>query len=331
MAALIDPISPGDPMPPGPEIVELRELAGRELNPVLLEETVEWQRDLDWDFSRSADLVRQFADMRAIMGNALIDRGEVAGYGYSVLEENKGLIGDLYVRPAWRNGANEIRLFRAILDGLIAMPGVGRIESQLMLIDPAVGKALQRERFVKLQERMLMRLDTSTPPRLPAGRALRQFHIEPWGDHHHEMAATVISLAYQDHIDSQINDQYRSVGGARRFIYNIVQFPGCGSFFRKGSFVAFDPETGWLSGISLVSFVSDDVGHITQICVTPRAKGRGLGYELLRESVNALRVHGARLVSLTVTSGNTEAIDLYRRCGFEEARRFLAYVWERPR
>src|ERR1035438_1252213 len=150
-----------DPMAAGPEIVELRELSGHELDPLLLEETVEWQRELDWDFARSADLVRQFADMRALMGCALIDRGEVAGYGYSVLEENKGLIGDLYVRPAWRNGANDVRLFRAILDGLIAAPSLRRIESQLMLVDPTVGKALQRERFVKVQERMLMKLDRS--------------------------------------------------------------------------------------------------------------------------------------------------------------------------
>jgi len=325
MAALIDPITPG------PELVDLRELAGRELDPLLLEETVEWQRDLDWDFARSADLVRQFADMRAIMGHALLDRGEVAGYGYSVLEDYKGLIGDLYVRPAWRSSTYEVQLFRAILDGLIAMPGVSRIESQLMLADSAVAKAIQRERFVKVQERLLMRLDMNAPPPLRAGKALRGFHIEPWGDHHHEMAATVISLAYRDHVDSLINDQYRTVAGARRFIYNIVQYPGCGSFFRKGSFVAFDPDTGWLCGISLVSFISDDVGHVTQLCVIPHVKGRGLGYELLRESINALRSHGARRVSLTVTSGNNEAIELYKRCGFQEMRRFFAYIWERQR
>src|SRR5580658_10650024 len=103
-----------------PEIVDLRDLVGRELDPLLLEETVEWQQELDWDFARSADLVRQFADMRALLGYALIDRGEVVGYGYSVLEEQRGLIGDLYLRPPWRNGSNDVRLFRAILDGLIA-------------------------------------------------------------------------------------------------------------------------------------------------------------------------------------------------------------------
>jgi ribosomal protein S18 acetylase RimI-like enzyme len=317
-----------DPMAAGPEIIELRDLVGHELDPLLLEETVEWQRELDWDFGRSADLVHQFADMRALMGYALLDRGEVAGYSYSVLEEQKGLIGDLYVRPPWRNGNNEVRLFRAVLDGLIATPNVGRVESQLMLVDPLVGRALQRERFVKVQERLLMKIDTAAPAWLPAKAALRRFKIQPWADHHHDLAAGVISLAYGDHIDSQINDQYRSIAGARRFIYNIVQFPGCGNFFRPGSFVAFDQETGWLAGIVLVSFVGDEVGHITQLCVTPQVKGRGLGYELLRQSINALRMHGARRVSLTVTSANTEAIKLYRRCGFQEVRRFLSYVWE---
>src|ERR1700690_1141961 len=118
-----------DPMAGGPEVIELRNLVGRELDPLLLEETVEWLQELDWDFGRSADLVRQFADMRALMGFALVERGEVAGYGYSVVEDQRGLIGDLYVRPPWRNGVNDVRLFRAILDGLIAMPGVRRIES----------------------------------------------------------------------------------------------------------------------------------------------------------------------------------------------------------
>jgi ribosomal protein S18 acetylase RimI-like enzyme len=317
-----------DPMAGAPEVVELRHLTGREIGPLLLEETVEWEQELDWDFGRSADLVRQFVDARALTGYALVDRGEVAGYGYSVLEEHKGLIGDVYVRPLWRNGSNEAWLLRAVLDELIATPKIRRIESQLMLLDPSVGRAIQRERLVKVQERMLMKLDTTAPPYMPAGAALRRFHIEPWADHHHELAAGVISLAYGEHVDSRINDQYRTLAGARRFIHNIAQFPGCGTFFRQGSFVAFDPATGWMSGIILVSFVGERVGHITQLCVTPRMKGRGLGYELLREAVNALRMHGAKRISLTVTSMNTDAIDLYRRCGFQDVRRFLSYVWE---
>jgi ribosomal protein S18 acetylase RimI-like enzyme len=311
-----------------PEIVELRNLVGRELDPLLLEETVEWQQKLDWDFSISADLVRQFTDMRALKGLALLDRGEVVGYGYSVLEDHKGLIGDLYVRPPWRDGVTEARLFQAILDDLIGTPHIRRVESQLLLVGPAMGEVLQRERGVEVQERMLMAFPGASAVPMPVGAASGRFLIEPWADHHHESAAGVIALAYLDHIDSRINDQYRTRVGARRFIYNIVQFPGCGTFFKSGSFVAFDLATGWLAGVVLVSFVGDAVGHITQLCVTPAAKGRGLGYELLRQAIETLQLHGAKRISLTVTAANTEAIRLYERCGFHEVRRFSSYVWE---
>ncbi len=321
MAALIDP------MARGPEIVELRHLSSWELDPLLLEETVEWQRELDWDFARPADLVRQFTDVHALTGYALLDRGEVAGYGYSVLEDHKGLIGDLYVRSAWRNGDYESRLFRSLLDNLIATPRVRRIESQLMLVDPSVARALQKERFVRTQERMLMSLDMAEAPPMPSGEAFERYHIEPWADYHHESAAGVIALAYANHVDSQINDQYRTLAGARRFIYNIVQFPGCGTFFKAGSFVAFDPETAAMAGIALASFVGEEVGHITQLCVTPGLRGRGLGYELLRQAAGALRLHGAKRISLTVTCANTEATRLYERCGFSDVRRFSAYMW----
>ena len=310
------------------EIVPLRLLVGRELDPTLLEETVEWQRDLDWDFARSADLVRQFTDTRALAGFALIDRGEVVGYGYSVVEDYKGLIGDVYIRPPWRDGATEARLFGAILDDLIQTQPIRRVESQLLLPGPKLGEILHRERGIEVCNRLLMSYPAAGSPPLPNGKAFGRFYIEPWADRHHESAANVIALAYSQHIDSRINDQYRTQVGARRFIYNIVQFPGCGTFFKQGSFVAYDLNTGMLVGIALTSFVADEVGHITQLCVTPAAKGRGLGYELLRQAIATLRLHGAKRISLTVTAANTEAIRLYERCGFREVRQFAAYVWE---
>src|SRR5438874_585927 len=161
----------GEPLSSGPEILDLRRLPARALDPLLLEETVEWQQQLDWDFARSADLVRQFAASRSLSGCALVDRGEVAGYGYTVLEDQKGLIGDVYLRPLWRDTDNQVRLLRALLEGLIETPHVRRVESQLMLVDRAAGKALQQERFVRVYERILMKLDPAEvlPGPRPAG------------------------------------------------------------------------------------------------------------------------------------------------------------------
>ena len=39
-------------------------------------------------------------------------------------------------------------------------------------------------------------------------------------------------------MDSEINDQYRTLSGSLRFLNNIVRFPGCGTFDPEGSFVA---------------------------------------------------------------------------------------------
>ena len=310
------------------QLVDIRHLSGRELDPLLREETAEWDRELDWDFSKSADLVRKFADSHGLGGVALLDRGDVAGYGYTVVEDHKGLIGDVYMRPHWRTVEYEAQLFRVLLDALIGTSGVRRMESQLMLIGSVVAKVLQRERFVRLFERLLMSLDAVALLLPGKASTARRFRLEPWADHHHDSAATVISLAYIGHIDSQINDQYRTFDGARRFLYNIVQFPGCGAFYRQGSYIASDLATGWVAGIILTSFVSSEVAHITQLCVTPYAKGAGLGYELLRQSIAALRAGGAKRISLTVTTANEEAVRLYKRCGFQEVRRFFAYVWE---
>ena len=313
----------------GPEIVDLRRLSGRELDPLLLEETAEWKQVLHWDFAKSAELVRQFTDTRALTGAALLHRGEVIGYGYSVVEDQKGLIGDLYVRPEWRDRESVLQLFRSLLDGLTGLRSLRRVESQLMLVDPLVGAELRESRSLEIYERLLLSFDFACTV-VPNTAGRRRFHLEPWGDHLQESVAKVIALAYRDHVDSRINDQYGTVAGARRFVSNIVQFPGCGVFFKPGSFVAFDPATGRLAGILLVSFVAPDVGHITQLCVTPDAQRSGLGYEMLLRGLAALRTGGAKRVTLTVTAGNAGAVELYRRCGFSELRRFSAFVWDAP-
>ena len=152
--------------------------------------------------------------------------------------------------------------------------------------------------------------------------------ILPWQEHYQEGAAQLISTAYRGHVDSEINDQYRSMVGARKFLFNIIQFPGCGNFFQAASLVAFDSERGTLVGMCLASLVGEESGHITQICVSKDWQGRGLGYELLRQSLELLRQRAVKKVSLTVTSENTRALGLYERMGFRKTRHFSAYVWE---
>ncbi|HTQ57962.1 MAG TPA: GNAT family N-acetyltransferase [Bryobacteraceae bacterium] len=326
MAARLEP-SPGAH---SPTLVDLRQLGSEDLNPMLDEEIAAWRDLLDWDFHKSADLVRRFVDMRSLNGYALVEDGEAAGYAYYVQEDHKGLIGDLFVRAARRSAENENLLLESVLGALTSAPHVARIESQLMMTRPPPLAEMPLARHLRGFERNFMMLDLERAAlgpsrRVPGGNRV---YLERWSDHFHEPTAQLIAAAYEGHVDSQINDQYRSIGGARRFLFNIVEYPGCGTFFKPASLAAFERISGRICGVCLASLVMPYCGHITQICTAPGVRGAGVGYEMLRQSLELLRQAGCRKTSLTVTACNREAIRLYEQVGFETIRKFFAYVWE---
>ncbi len=319
MAALSDAVFP--------RLVDLRQLRPDDLQPLLTEEIEEWRQNLDWDFKGSADLVERFVAMHALMGYGLVAANRIVGYTYYVCEERKGLIGDLYVLPRYRSEETENQLLRPVLDRLAEAPWVRRVESQLMMLTRSFDRILPFSEHVSAYPRTFMTVPLDSVERLPHGSRDIGITYQTWHDRFQEEAAHLISAAYRGHIDSEINDQYRSPSGARRFLLNIVQYPGCGAFYSTASQVAMTPGHR-LCGISLASLVRHDVGHITQICVGPEVRGKHVGYELLRRSLVELRRQGCRKATLTVTTANETAIRLYRQVGFAPSRSFAAFVWD---
>lgn len=311
----------------GARVVDLRELASEELDPVLEEERLTWRAQLSWDFSASAELVRRFVKIRALNGHALVSHGQVIGYSYYVCEEHKALIGDLYIERAHSTTENEDLLLAATLRSIISVPYMHRIEAQLMMMHGPFERPLPYGRFLRVQPRNFMVADLNDVHHLPEGPAGDEFTFALWRDQDHDESARLIADAYHGHVDGTINDQYRSFGGAQRFLTNIVQYPGCGTFFGPASIAARDAH-GILCGICLGSMVAVEVGHITQICVVPEVQRAGLGYELMRRSLLNFANEGCEKASLTVTACNAHAIRLYQRLGYRATRRFAAYVWE---
>jgi ribosomal protein S18 acetylase RimI-like enzyme len=312
-----------------PELVDLRRLFARDLDPLLNEETAGWREELDWDFGNSADLVRRFVDLHALNGSALLEGGEAVAYLYYVLEDSKGLVGDLYVRRDRRRRQFEDLLLNDAIQAIREYPQIHRVESQLLMLDFMPQRTLPYASAGAQYIRNFMRAELATADLREAGVRAPIF-VERWSDHYHDAAAQTIADAYAGHVDSRVNDQYRSAAGARRFLFNIVQFPGCGTFFRPASYAAFEAVTGRLCGISLASMVAPGCGHITQICVSPAVRGKGVGHELLRRSLTTLRDAGCRGASLTVTALNQDAVALYEKVGFRTIRKFSAYAWEWP-
>ncbi len=310
---------------PGVGLTDLRFLRSSALDSLFNDEIRCWRERYDWDFAPSAGLVRRFVDQQALSGFALIDGAQVIGYTYCVTDEPKGLIGDLYVTGGHRDAHSENRLLAAAVELLLHAPGIRRIETQLMMMEHEPVAWLPARRYLRRYLRRFMVAEVHRgflgPSRSPAT-------IIGWQDRYQEASAEVLADSYVGHIDGNINDQYQSLDGARRFLFNIIQYPGCGTFLAPASFLALDPASGELCGLLLTSSVAADTGHITQVCVAPYARGRGIGRELLRKALSALRQMNYRRCSLTVTAANTGAIDLYEQVGFTVARDFPALVWD---
>ena len=77
---------------------------------------------------------------------------------------------------------------------------------------------------------------------------------------------------------------------------------GCGRFSAEASILA-EGDDG-LVGVILASELSRTNGHICQVSVDPACQSRGLGTLLLVSALEAMRRHGLRTASLSVTVGN---------------------------
>jgi ribosomal protein S18 acetylase RimI-like enzyme len=312
------------------EILDLRHFSAVDLRPLLDDETQVWETMLSWDYSSSAAMILRYVDAKILPGYAAVDRGRILGYAFFVYEGSKGVIGDLFVASGGRlpdPHAVETRLLVHVIETLQQSPGINRVESQLLAHETGVVAQPFVDQGFHRHARLFMVLPLENRAK-PDVRSRTDIEIRRWSEQDYQPAAAVITSAYRGHVDSEINDQYRTLSGSLRFLNNIVRFPGCGTFDPESSFVALHPKTRALLGLILCSRVRQDVGHVTQVCVLPEFRSKGVGEALLECSANNLRQRQFSLLSLTVTQANVRAVDLYLRLGFNTKRIFDAFVWE---
>ncbi len=280
--------------------------------------------------SPSAEMILRYADTKILPGYAAVERGSLCGYAFFVYEGNKGVIGDLFVANGGRLTAPrevESQLLTHVIETLQQSPGIHRVEAQFLLHESGeVAESFTSQGFQRHQRLfMTLPLNAQNPAH---GQTGPEIEIRRWNEQDYQAAAGLITVAYRGHVDSQINDQYRSLSGSLRFLNNIVRFPGCGTFDPDASFVAMHKRARSMVGVILCSRVRHDVGHVTQVCVLPEFRSQRLGETLLAATMTNLRQRKFSLLSLTVTQANSRAVDLYRRLGFDTKRVFDAFVWE---
>jgi ribosomal protein S18 acetylase RimI-like enzyme len=316
------------------QIVDLRQLSSWQLDPLLAEEAQQWREELCWDYRASTELIKKFIDARSLTGSAILDEGRPVGYAFYVLEDHKGLVGGLFVSPRYAQQELSRQLLTDTLTTLNGIPKLERIEAQLIPFGYQLDSVLNDYGFrLYTRQFMIARLDSMVGESFDVATGLVRegpgagLILERWDHRYFDPCARLIQLAYANHVDGEINDQYRSESGALRFLKNIIILPGCGQFQPEASFVLRAPHANHLVGVILNSRVAEGIGHTTQICAMPGYQGRGLGRRLMEASLRALRVRRFSAVSLTVTSGNERAVQLYEKLGFQTVKKFAAGVW----
>ncbi|GAC1420561.1 MAG: hypothetical protein NVSMB62_14630 [Acidobacteriaceae bacterium] len=317
------------------EILDLRHFSARQLRPLLEEEARLWRERLRWDYGSSTELLLQYLESRVLQGYVALARGRVCGYSFAVYEGNKAVIGDAFATGL--GAARDLETTRTLLVHMLELlrhsPMVERIESQLLLSDAGDFAGIFTGPEFRVYPRLFLECDLSPRPQL-AREAEEVEELSPdlvlaqWIPQDYQAAGELIHAAYAGHMDAEINDQYRTLHGALRFLHNIVRFPGCGVFDPVHSWVLRDKRARIPVALVLASRVGTDVAHITQFCVAPEYRAQGLGAMLLQHSVAVLRGAGFQAITLTVTESNLQAVRLYERFGFKRRHRFDAVVME---
>ncbi|HEV2462371.1 MAG TPA: GNAT family N-acetyltransferase [Acidobacteriaceae bacterium] len=314
------------------EILDLRHFSAASLKALLNAESRVWSQRLEWDYRPSATLLLQYLDSRILPGFVAVENSRVSGYVFCVYEDHKAVVGDVFAilpqQAAMASVDIETQLLTNLIELLQNSPGVDRIESQLLLHPHGeLARPFLTAGF-SVHKRLFMRRDlvgiTPAPFALPADLELR-----PWREGDFNEAARLISASYSGHLDSFINDQYRSTAGSLRFLHNIVRFPGCGYFDAAASRILFRRGTNEFVGLALCSRVREDVAHVTQLCVAKEERGKGLGRLLIEHAAANLKTQGFRVLTLTVTEKNENAVALYRRSDFQITHDFDAMLWEK--
>lgn len=66
-------------------------------------------------------------------------------------------------------------------------------------------------------------------------------------------------------------------------------------------------------------------GHVISVAVLPDHQRKGIGYELMREAMQAMVNYKAKECYLEVRASNVPAVNLYKKMGFEIAKTVRGY------
>lgn len=156
-----------------------------------------------------------------------------------------------------------------------------------------------------------------TIPILPDG-----YVWTPWERGQEDRHALVKFHSFRDEIDSEVFECLGDYHGCYQLMKDIAQQPG---FLPEATWLITTPgpagstgyeDCGTIQGVT----VSETTGCIQNVGVGPNHRHQGLGRALVERCLLGFQSAGMKRVTLEVTANNADAVELYRRMGFEMTR-----------
>ena len=311
----------------GVEIVELTSLGPEALEGLWTEERRHWKELLYWDSEPATALVRAAVRRQRLPGKVILAGGKVVGCGYYLIDRSRAVLGGFTLAKGARTPAMVVALAKSILAVVQSKPLVCRIETQFVPFElSSLREAFLAAGFQEF-ERVFLRKDLAIGRRTSTERGAFQF--EPWAASYASRAAALMQQAHLGSVDAEMNEMYRTEGGCRSLLENIMAQHGCGQLVPAASYILRRPRAQALSGFLLTTEISAGHAHLAQVAVSPSAQGLGLGKLLLGRAIDALSRAGYRSVSLMVSETNQRALSLYESMGFRAVLGFPVFSWDR--
>ena len=313
-----------------PFVVDLGRVDPAELDGLWQREASQWRERLYWDVPGSSAALWRALKSGSVQGKAVRVESCLAGYAYShIISGQRGVISAFVIAPQWGHTRVGDTLLHAMLTDLHRF-GLPRIECPSVSFEaPWLDAIFARQGFCAYgREFLRVTLNGVTA----FDHASAAIELVPWPERRRGAevgeAAVLMQAAYRGGIDAEISELYRTPGGCRMVLQNLMSQHLGGRFVADASALA--RHQGQLIGFTVMTEIAPQQGHLAQIVVLPQYQGQGVGQALLRYGQARLIDREFRTLSLIVSQANYPALKLYQAMDFQSVLTFPVFTWDRP-
>lgn len=268
-------------------IIDLKTVSPSELAQFWQREVQRWREQLFWDVSDRFDTLRRVLERRGLQGVALRIGTQIEGYAYYIISGRLGVLAGLDLAPGWAGTEAAKTLLQAALHALW-QHGPTRIESPFLSFDGTwLPPAFEAQGFLTYwREFLRLQIDEQLDDWLEPPKPSLPMALEPWHNAHLPEAAEIMHAAYEGEVDTEMSALYRTVGGCRLILEQILHQRNSGVPIDRAS--AFVRHRGEGIGFIVITEIAPQQGHLAQVAVRPAYQRQGLGHLLLKYSLSQL-------------------------------------------